>query len=105
MRFVLSGLLRGPVCVAIYMQILFKEKGVCVCVYVGVGEGGTYCLSRPLDTRFCALYGGPFDPIFTVPCFLFRVYINVVEIFVSYCALNLPFGTICLTEITLKLKL
>ena len=31
MRFVLSGLLRGPVGVAIYMQILFKEK-VCVCV-------------------------------------------------------------------------
>ena len=36
MRFVLSGLLRGPVGVAIYIQILFKEKvSVCVC-----GSGG-----------------------------------------------------------------
>ena len=105
MRFVLSGLLRGPVGVAIYMQILFKEK-VCVCVCVWEWEkGGTYGLSRLLNTKFCALHGGPFDTIFTVPFFPFRMYINVVKIFVSNCTLNLPFRTICLNETTLKLTL
>ena len=84
MRFALSGLLRGPCGVAIYMQILFKEKKVCVCVCV-CGSGGRAGLTAFLVylTQSFALYtGGPFDTIFTVPFFPFRVYINVVKIFV-----------------------